>query len=89
MKSFKDEIQGSRRKLEGLSVDASEDVTVFVTEIQEITRKVPAWERDLERQKKGQTLLNKQRYQFPDDWLWFDVIEFEWHQSFLQVLRKK
>lgn len=82
MRAFYQEIQGARRKLESLSIDASEDVTVFVTEIQEIKRKVDEWETSLERQKKGQKLLVNQRYQFPSDWLGIDSVEFEWNQSF-------
>ena len=89
MKAFYQEIQGARRKLEGLSIDASDDVTTFVTEIQEISRSVQGWELSLERQKKGQKLLNSQRYQFPNDWLWIDIVEFEWNQSFQQILSKK
>ena len=89
MKAFYQEIQGARRKLEGLSIDASDDVTTFVTEIQEISRSVQGWELSLERQKKGQKLLNNQRYQFPNDWLWIDIVEFEWNQSFQQILSKK
>ena len=79
MKSFYSEIQGSRRKLEVLSIDASEDVTMFVTDIQDIKRSVQGWEASLERMKKGQRLLNAQRYQFPNDWLWIDIVEFEWN----------
>jgi dynein heavy chain 1 len=89
MRAFYQEIQGARRKLEALSIDASEDVTVFVTEIQEIKRSVPGWEQSLERQKKGQKLLNSQRYQFPSDWLGIDIVEFEWNQSFQQILARK
>jgi dynein heavy chain 1 len=62
MRAFYQEIQGARRKLEGLSVDASDDVTIFVTEIQEIKRSVQGWEQSLERQKRGQKLLHSQRY---------------------------
>jgi len=49
MKAFYQEIQGARRKLEGLSIDASDDVTIFVTEIQEIKRNVQGWEKSLEK----------------------------------------
>ena len=38
--AFYKEIKMARRKLEGLSIDASDDVTIFVTEIQEINRSV-------------------------------------------------
>jgi dynein heavy chain 1 len=89
MRAFYGEIQGARRKLEGLSVDASDDVTIFVTEIQYIKRSVQGWEQSLERQKRGQKLLHSQRYQFPNDWLWIDIVEFEWNQSFQQILSKK
>jgi dynein heavy chain 1 len=89
MRAFYQEIQGARRKLEGLSVDASDDVTIFVTEIQDIKRSVQGWEQSLERQKRGQKLLHSQRYQFPNDWLWIDIVEFEWNQSFQQILTKK
>jgi len=89
MRAFYKEIQDARRKLESLSIDASDDVTIFVTEIQEIKRSVQGWERSLEKQKKGQKLLNSQRYQFPSDWLWIDIVEFEWNQSFQQILTKK
>ena len=40
MKSFKTKVQESRRKLEGLSLEESDDVTFFVTEIQEMNRVV-------------------------------------------------
>ena len=40
MREFYTEIQGARRRLEGLSIDASDDVTIFVTEIQDIKRNV-------------------------------------------------
>ena len=36
MIEFYTEIQGVRRKLEELSIDTSDDITIFVTEIQEI-----------------------------------------------------
>jgi len=43
IESFYQEIKTARRKLEGLSIDASDDVTIFVTEIQEINRSVQGW----------------------------------------------
>lgn len=56
----------------------SDDVTVFVTEIQEMNRVVDAWEAQLKRCKAGQKLLQQQRYDWPEDWLWIDMIEGEW-----------
>jgi hypothetical protein len=36
MRNFYGNIQKARRKLESLSIDVSDDVTMFVTEIQEM-----------------------------------------------------
>ena len=78
MKNFKTMVQQARHKLEGLSLEMSDDVTVFVTEIQEMNRVVDEWEKQLKRCKAGQSLLHKQRFQWPEDWLWIDQIEGEW-----------
>lgn len=47
----------ARHKLEELPADVSSDVTVFVTEIQEMNRVVDKWETQLKRCKAGQKLL--------------------------------
>mmetsp|Transcript_10644 Transcript_10644/g.10740 ORF Transcript_10644/g.10740 Transcript_10644/m.10740 type:complete len:124 (+) Transcript_10644:3415-3786(+) len=88
MKNYNNTIQGARRKLESLNVDASEDVTFFVTEIQEMKRQVNAWQAEMDRYKSGQKLLSNQRYQFPPNWLWIDQVDGEW-SAFKQILQKK
>ena len=62
MKAFKTKVQESRRKLEGLSLEESDDVTFFVTEIQEMNRVVNQWENQLDRFRAGQKLLQQQRF---------------------------
>lgn len=59
MRDFKTKIQNARRKLEGLSLDESDDVTVFVTEIQEMKRNVIEWENQMDKCKAGQRLLQE------------------------------
>jgi len=88
MKSFKGQVQDARRKLEGLSLEESEDVTLFVTEIQEMNRVIDKWDSQLKRCKAGQKLLTQQRFKYPADWLWIDVVEGEW-SSFSQILGKR
>lgn len=44
MKEFKSKIQEARRTLENLSLEESDNITVFVTEIQEMKRNVAPWE---------------------------------------------
>ena len=57
MKTFKKTVQEARHELEGLSLEVSDDVTVFVTRIQEMNRVVDKWEIQLKRCKAGQKLL--------------------------------
>jgi len=88
MKAFKDKVQNGRRQLESLSLEECDDVTLFVTEIQEMKRVVTQWESQLDRCKAGQKLLSQQRFIYPHDWLWIDVIEGEW-ASFRQILNRR
>lgn len=88
MREFNQTVLNARRQLETLSTDASDDVTVFVTEIQEMKRSLKGWEIEMDRFKSGQKLLQTQRFQFPSDWLWIDIVEGEW-SAFKQILSKK
>lgn len=53
MREFNQKVLNARRKLENLSADASDDVTVFVTEIQEMKRSLKSWEIEMDRFKGG------------------------------------
>jgi len=88
MKDFKHQVVEARRKLEILNLNDSEDVTMFVTDIQEMKRIVDPWEAELETCRAGQLLLKKQHFHWPADWLYIDVIEGEW-SSFKQILQKR
>ncbi len=72
MRNFNQTIQKARRQLETLNIDASDDVTLFVTEIQEMKRQVNLWQNDIEKYKSGSKLLIAQRYQFTHEWLSID-----------------
>jgi dynein heavy chain 1 len=48
-------------------------------------RNMQPWDKKMERYKAGQKLLNTQRFQFPPEWLWIDIIENEW-SAFKQIL---
>lgn len=88
MKTFNKTIQAARRQLETLSIDASDDVTLFVTEIQEMKRNLTPWEVEVNKFKTGNKLLVSQRYQHQADWLNIDIVEGEWN-AFKQILQKK
>jgi len=57
MKEFKSKVQDARRKLEALSVDDSDDVTLFITGIRQMQESVDPWQAQLDRCKAGQKLL--------------------------------
>jgi dynein heavy chain 1 len=88
MREFKQKVQDARRKLEGLTLEESDDVTLFVTEIQEMNRVVKQWETQLDRCKRGEKLLHQQRFQWPANWPFVDLIDGEW-ASFRQILGKR
>lgn len=62
MREFHLKLQKARRKLETLSIDGSEDVAMFVTEIQEMQPNFEVWGRELEKFKSGHKLLLSQRF---------------------------
>ena len=74
------EIERARRDLEGQSLEASTTTQAvsFITVVQQCRRKVEAWEPEIDIFRQGQTLLARQRYQFPADWLFIDQIDNEW-----------
>ncbi len=74
------EIEKARRDLEGQSLEASStaQAVAFITVVQQCRRKVEVWEPEIEIFRQGQTLLTRQRYQFPSDWLEVDQIDHEW-----------
>ena len=86
--SFNQKVQKARRKLETLSIDVSDDVTMFVTEIQEMKHSHKVWGEEFEKYKSGYKLLISQRYQFPQEWLYIELVEGEW-TAFKQLYGKK
>ena len=80
MREIYAEIEKARRDLEGQSLEASSTAQAvsFITVVQQCRRKVEVWEPEVEVFRQGQTLLNRQRYQFPSDWLFVDQVEHEW-----------
>ncbi|KAI8321400.1 dynein heavy chain [Martensiomyces pterosporus] len=84
-------ISSARHELESHSAESSttSEVVTFITFIQELKRRCPAWKRDVEEVfRGGQRVLEKQRYQFPSDWLYLDQVEGEW-SSFNEILKRK
>lgn len=89
MRGFKTMINTHRQQLEDQAMDSSSaDVTIFVTEIQELKKRLEDWTTEVSSFRTGQMLLERQRFHFGSDWLWLDNVEGEWN-SFRQILAKK
>ena len=80
MREIYAEIERARRDVEGQSLEASSTAQAvsFITVVQQCRRKVEVWEPEIEIFRQGQTLLNRQRYQFASDWLFVDQVDHEW-----------
>ena len=80
MREIYAEIEKARRDLEGQSLEASSTAQAvsFITVVQQCRRKKEVWEPEIEIFRQGQTLLNRQRYQFANDWLFVDQVDHEW-----------
>ncbi|KAJ1879105.1 dynein heavy chain, partial [Coemansia sp. S17] len=71
-------IASARHELETHSAESSttSEVVTFITFVQELKRKCPGWQRDVEDVfRGGQRVLEKQRFQFPTDWMYLDQVE--------------
>ncbi|KAF2279064.1 uncharacterized protein EI97DRAFT_465408 [Westerdykella ornata] len=84
------EIAKARKDLEAQTLEASSTAQAvsFITTVQQCKRKVQAWEPEVEIFRQGQTMLARQRYQFPPDWLHMDQIDHEW-QALNDILERK
>ncbi|OLY80070.1 Cytoplasmic dynein 1 heavy chain 1 [Smittium mucronatum] len=91
MQSTYDNVINSRRSLEQYSSDtaSTSDAVAFITFMEDIKRKQADWKKFIEiTSKKGQKLLERQRYKFPADWIQYDRLESEWF-SFNEILSSK
>lgn len=84
------ELQRARQDLEGQSLEATStaQAVTFITTVQQIKRKVKAWEPEISTFRDGERSLKRTRYQFPHDWLSVEQIDGEW-TALNQVLERK
>ncbi|KAF9438119.1 hypothetical protein BGZ76_009650 [Entomortierella beljakovae] len=90
MKEFHGAVSKARYDLELHSVDSNStgEAVTFITFVQDLKRKVAKWELDVELFRHGQKTLERQRFQFPNDWLYCDQIDGEW-SAFNEILSRK
>lgn len=90
MKETHAAILKARHDLEHHSIEGSSTAATvtFITFVQDLKRKVKKWTPEIEIFGSGQQTLQRQRYQFPQDWLYVDQIEGEW-SAFNEILSRK
>lgn len=90
MSEFHSQVSRSRTELEQQSIEAAStsDAVTFITYVQSLKRKMKSWEKQVEVYREGQRILERQRFQFPANWLHVDNIEGEWG-AFNEIIKRK
>ena len=90
MANFYGNIGKARSELEQQTIDAAStsDVVSFITYVQGLKRKMRGWEKQVDVYREGQRILERQRFQFPGQWLHVDNIDGEWG-AFNEIMRRK
>lgn len=83
-------ISKARSDLEIQSVDSAEtrDAVTFITYVQNLKSKSIEWVKQLDLFKLGQLTLERQRFQFPSNWLYVDNLEGEW-SAFNEIMKRR
>lgn len=60
----------------------------FCIDVQELKRKLKGWAPLIELCASGEKTLERMRFQFPPDWLYFDQLNGDWN-AFQEILKRK
>ena len=84
MQQFNNSILHARTNLEYQTMDnnGTRNVVILIAFIQDSKCKIVKWGRDIKSFHKGQKTLIRQRYQFPNDWLYVEQIEGAFNEIF-------
>ncbi|XP_026741142.1 dynein heavy chain, cytoplasmic isoform X1 [Trichoplusia ni] len=90
MVTFHSQLAKSRSQLEQQTIEAAStsDAVSLITYVQQLKREVLAWEKQVDIYREAQRILERQRFQFPAQWLHVDNIEGEW-SAFNEIMRRK
>ncbi|KAI7869607.1 dynein heavy chain [Mucor mucedo] len=90
MKDFHTSVSKARYELEQQSIESNStgEAVTFITFVQDLKRKVAKWSQDVDLFRQGQKTLERQRFQFPNDWVYVDQVDGEW-SAFNEILSRK
>lgn len=80
----------ARQELERQTISGSStaQAVTFITFVQDLKRKLQQWTPDVAALNEGQRTLEKQRFAFPDGWLYAEQLQGEWG-AFHEILKRK
>jgi dynein cytoplasmic 1 heavy chain len=83
-------LMNARKQLETANLDfgSTEEIVESVTLLQDLRHKSTDWRKNIEDQKSVEKLLERQRFMFPDEWLYLDRVQSEYY-AFDQILNRK
>ncbi|KAK6191509.1 hypothetical protein SNE40_003176 [Patella caerulea] len=90
MTEFHAQVSKSRSDLEQQSLDTANtsEAVGLITHVQSLKRKMNTWEKQVDMYKEGQRILERQRFQFPSNWLYIDNVDGEWG-AFTDIMKRK
>jgi dynein heavy chain 1 len=83
-------ISKARTELESssLEVASTSEAVNFITQVQNLKRLSKAWDESAATFREGQKVLDRNRYQFPNNWLYSDNVDGE-YSAFSEILKRK
>ncbi|XP_065167911.1 dynein heavy chain, cytoplasmic isoform X2 [Atheta coriaria] len=90
MTQFHTDVSKSRNDLESQSIEAAStsDAVNLITYVQNLKRNMKSWEKQVSTYREGQRILERQRFQFPNNWLHVENLEGEW-SAFNEIIKRK
>jgi dynein heavy chain 1, cytosolic len=90
MRDYFNKLSNSRANLEQRNFEASStsEAVTIINIVQEYRQFLSIWEAEKSVFKDSERMLERQRYHFPDNWVYSDNIEGEF-SSFVEILQRK
>ena len=88
MSSLNNLLVESRIALETSASLATKDMVDLIVKIKVFSQKAVLWANQLKKCHESQRLLERQRFQFPNDWLFYEQVSGE-HSAFQEILNTK
>ena len=89
MIEFSKKISAAKDILEKNSLETeSGDIVAFITEISKVNKNLSKWQIEMDKYKKAHTILQKQKFSFPQKFKKLEELNKEWN-NFLNILKEK